>query len=146
MGHHQIAGILILIIIVTCIVKYIFPLAASESESVSVKGKADWMAWFLQLIFGSFVGFLIGFALSYQRRRGCWLEAGSVIPFIVGMGLLTGAFASHFGDKLWMGDDYRMISLQEPPQSKVSSSCSLVIGVVGFFLVGYALLVNFGLL
>lgn len=112
-----------------------------------MKSKADWLAWTLQLILGFIGGFILSFFLSLSKRRGSWLSEDCIMPFAFGVALLASAFTSHFGDRIWLGDDsYRMIPPEEPRQSSFSTTFSIVIGIAGVGLIGFAVLRTFGVL
>jgi len=100
--------------------------------------KADWLAWFLQLIFGIVVGIVLGFYLAQVRRGGWWLKNDVVYDFTIGAGLITGAIASQYGDRLWMGDSNSLFPEDGIKQSYYSILCSILIGIKGAGLVIYA--------
>ena len=108
-----------------------------------MKGRADWIAWSLQLIAGFVVGAVIGLAVCREGN----LRSDEIIGFTLGAGLVVAAVASHYGDELWLGSDsYRVVPPDEFPQSSASRVASLVIGVIGVGLVGFAYLRMVGVL
>jgi len=111
--------------------------------------KADWLAWFLQFIFGGVIGLLIGYTLISKRRRYYyrgsnlyWLQSNDVWLFIIGAALLVGAIASHFGDRLWVA--YRIFPNEEVPNSNFSVICSIVLGVIGVGMMLFAVVRTMG--
>lgn len=104
--------------------------------------KADWLGWILQFIFGFFPGILVGFIVISRRRHGWWINGELVPYFILGAGLLGAALASHYGDRLWM--EYRVIPLDQNPQSRISILLSVLIGLAGVGLMGFAILKHAG--
>ena len=108
------------------------------------KPKADWLGWWIQLIFGIVVGSLLGCALASKGRYspGWWLDGNLVFPFVIGAGLITGAIASQFGDRLWMENFSKFVFPDDSdiPQSNLSKICSILIGITGAGMMIYAIL------
>jgi hypothetical protein len=65
-----------------------------------------------------------------------------VLYFILGAGLLGGALASHYGDRLWM--EVRTFPLYENAQSRFSVLLSILIGLIGIGLMAFAVSMTFG--
>jgi len=115
-----------------------------------MKKKADWLAWFLQFVFGAVIGLFIGYMLISKRSRYSYyhggnpylLQSNDVMPFIIGASLLVGAIASHFGDRLWVA--YRIFPNDEVPNSNFSNLCSIVLGVIGLGLMVFAVVRTMG--
>jgi len=123
----------------------------SEPESSARKNlTADWLAWFLQFIFGAAVGFLMGYVVisrhtryNYYSGGRCFLlQPSDVIPFLFGASIWIGAIASHFGDRLWVA--YRIFPNDKVPQSKFGNFCSIVVGMIGVGLMVVAVMRTFG--
>jgi len=110
-----------------------------------MKHGADWLAWFLQFIFGCFVGVFFGFALIIRRHGPPLIGYDMFFVFLSGAALAGGAVASHYGDELWLGSTYRVFPPNAPEQSDLSNICSLVIGICGVLLMLFAVCRSFGL-
>lgn len=109
---------------------------------------ADWMGWTFQLIAGLVGGFVLGFLVAAKKRGYTWLADGCLLPFSIGCALIVGAFASHYGDRMWLGnsDTYRIFPPTAPHQNTASVISSIIIGIVGLGFVGYAVLRTAGVL
>jgi hypothetical protein len=107
------------------------------------RANADWLGWVLQFIFGFFPGIFLGFIVISRRRHGWWIDSALVPYFILGAGLLGGALASHYGDRLWM--DVRVFPLYENVQSRFSILLSVLIGLTGVGLMVFAVLKTIGI-
>jgi hypothetical protein len=105
--------------------------------------RADWLAWSLQFI----AGFLVGAVIAFGVVRDSKLGGGEIGGVALGGGLLVAAFASHYGDRLWLGEDsYRVVPPGEFPQSRVSLFASIASGVFGLGLLIYFYLRGVGVL
>ena len=71
--------------------------------------KFSWISWSLQILFGAFVGLIIGIALSI---RGGLLRnhLPSAYAFILSVSTIISGFVGKYGDRLWVG----RTSLDEP--------------------------------
>jgi hypothetical protein len=96
-----------------------------------MKRHANWLAWFMHGTFGLFVGAVAGLILISRRQRGLWLDLDLVIPFLVGAALIGAGLGSRYGDRLWMGDNYRMLPPDEPEQSNLSDILSWCLVAAG---------------
>jgi len=100
--------------------------------------QADWVAWTLHFILGLVVGGLFGLFFIYggssrRRPRPLWLSADLHLPWLVGTALIGAALASLHGDKLWIGNRYKVIppdGLKHSPTSKLSSYITLALGTI----------------
>jgi hypothetical protein len=97
------------------------------------KPGADWLAWTLQFIAGFIVGSLIGLYLLPRAPRDRLLNMTTedITGFVLGAALMGAAFASFFGDRLWVGLSYRILPPDEIKHSATSRIASIVTGVVG---------------
>jgi len=128
----------------------IHPQPDLSESSVRKNPKADWLAWFLQFIFGATIGFLLGYVCIsrhtrynfYTSGRCLLLQPSDVLPFLLGASLWIGAIASHFADRLWVA--YRIFPNDKVPQSKFSNVCSMVVGIIGVGLMVFAVMRTFG--
>jgi len=96
---------------------------------------ADWLSWVMQAIVGLFVGAVLGLALASRGRAGGWrIDEALLLPFILGTALMGAAFASHYGDRLWIGDNYRVIAPDGVQHSRSSQFLSFFLGILGVIL------------
>ena len=64
-----------------------------------------------------------------------------ILPFCIGIGLIVGAVATHYGDRLWLGENCnRTLPPDEVEESNASRTCTIVIGLAGAALMIYAIL------
>jgi hypothetical protein len=109
----------------------------------------DWISWILHFIVGMVVGTLGGLVLLMQGHRGSsafrslWIGDSLILPFILGTGLILGGVASHFGDQLWVGSNFRVIPPDQPSKSIYTVLLSALTVVCGLCSVGYALYMHF---
>ena len=98
-----------------------------------MKQGADWLAWSLQFIAGFFVGALIALAILSKaaRHAGFNMTQDTVVPFILGPAFIGAGLASYYGDRLWIGDSYRIIPPDEIRQSDISRVVSIAAGILG---------------
>lgn len=107
--------------------------------------RADWFAWILQFIVGFGAGALFSVLFLRGGRRSIPIITRAAAPmFALGMGLVGASLASYAGDRLWIGDNYRIIPPDEPRHSPASLGASFGAGVVGSLLVLVALARSFG--
>lgn len=55
-----------------------------------------------------------------------------VLPFLLGTALIGAGLGSRYGDRLWLGDSYKVIPPDEPEQSALSdwiSWCLVAAGI-----------------
>lgn len=98
---------------------------------------ADWLAWCLQFICGLLVGGFVGFRLMSE---GAMPTDGRGGAFFAGTALIGAALASRYGDRLWIGDSYRVIPPDEPRSNHASRMVSLLAGLIGCVVLIFALL------
>ena len=108
--------------------------------------KADWLGWWIQFIVGFLVGILIGFMLVCRRHGWRWWhDANAAVFFSLGLGLLIGAIATQYGDRLWMGGRYsRFLPPDEIQHSTFRKILAVLIGVAVAVMMIYSSLVSFG--
>jgi hypothetical protein len=113
-----------------------------------MKQKADWFAWVFQYIFGFIGGGCFAFAMTHKRFRvrSNGLITEHVDTFIVGMALIWAAMASFYGDRLWLGSNYKIIPPDDISHNKISRLLSIITGTLGVTLVFKSLLHNWGFL
>ena len=85
-----------------------------------MKRSANWLGWSMHGALGLFAGAVAGFILISRGRRGLWLDVSLILPFVFGTALIGAGLGSRYGDRLWIGDNYRMIPPDEPEQSHLS--------------------------
>ena len=101
-----------------------------------MNGRADWLAWVLQLIVGFVVGAIVAlYCIARFGSRGPWEHAAHLV---IGAGFFGGGLASLYGDQLWIGSSYRVIPPDDIRHSQISKLLSIVISVIGgvFILLG----------
>jgi hypothetical protein len=118
--------------------------SSSPMDSENDPPHADWTAWILQFILGTAVGAVGGFFLLARLRRNFQLETEPQLFFVTGSALITGALATLYGDRFWMGDSHRVIPPDEMARSRKSKLVSGLVMLVGMGLMGYALATTFG--
>jgi hypothetical protein len=103
--------------------------------------KADWISFVLHFVFGLFVGCFVGFITISRRRHGIWLQEELILPYLSGSSLFCAGLGAKLGDRLWIGDNYRVIppdSAKHNRRSILASMISIVCGaglaVVSLFL------------
>lgn len=108
--------------------------------------RSDWIAWSLQLVAGFVAGAFCSVFFIGGPRGIPLIAPGSILIFVMGAALVGAAFASHYGDRLWMGSLYRVIPPEEPQHSAATRRASFAVGYIGGALVLVALGRSFGLL
>ena len=89
------------------------------------KTSADWFSWVLQFILGFVVGAFGTLALIFDEDRAT-INPPAWTPLItLGIALIGGSVTSYCGDKLWIGDSYRLIPPDEPKHNNLSRTCSV---------------------
>jgi ABC-type sulfate transport system permease component len=108
---------------------------------------ADWLSWVMQAIVGLVVGALAGLTLASRGRAGGWrIDESLLLPFILGTALMGAALASHYGDRLWIGDNYRVIAPDGVQHSRSSQFLTFFLGILGLILTLSAILRQVGVL
>ena len=105
--------------------------------------KADWLSFVLHFIFGLFVGCVLGFLTISRRRHGIWLQEELIIPYLSGTSLICAGLGAKLGDRLWIGDNYRVIPPSAPNHDRVSFYLSVLATVFGIGLAAFALFRHF---
>jgi hypothetical protein len=85
-----------------------------------MKARANWLAWFLHGVFGLVAGVVAGLVVLSRGRAGLWLDIDLLPKFLIGTALMGAGLGSRYGDRLWLGDNYRMLPPEEPEQSNFS--------------------------
>jgi hypothetical protein len=105
--------------------------------------QADWLAFTLHFIFGLVVGFFGGFYLITRNASRINLAEAFIIPFLFGASLIGAGLATKLGDRLWIGDNYRIIPPDAPRHSRVSHYSSILALVLGSVMVGLSIISHF---
>ena len=104
------------------------------------KHKADWLGWSLQTFVGFLIGAALGFSLATGKQFEMWvfnIETEVAIYFIGGLGLIFGAFATQFCEKVWI-TFWNGLPPDEIEQTIFSRLSSALIAILGIGLVSYA--------
>ena len=102
--------------------------------------RADWFAWALHFLGGLIAGSFFSFLFLRGGRRSIPIITSEAFPvFLIGLALLGAGLASRYGDRLWVGDSYRVIPPNEPRQSSVSCWTSFVTVCIGVIIIIIAL-------
>jgi len=91
-----------------------------------MKKETDWISWTLHALLGAFIGAVLGFAIITRRRHGFWLDDTLIHPFIIASALVGVGIGSMFGDKLWLGDNYKMFPPDAPKTTGFSKALSVL--------------------
>ena len=96
--------------------------------------QADWLAWGLQFVFGAGVGAVGGWMIVMRvmpRHSFSSLPLPTFGWILGGISLLCAGLASLHGDRLWFGDNYRMIMPDGVRQSRLSRTLSHITCFLG---------------
>jgi len=104
----------------------------------------EWIGWALHYFFGLVVGAGGGFWLISDNRahRSAGTNAfadETTMPFVIGAALFFAGVGALLGDRLWMGDNYRMIAPEEPSHTPLTKVASIISIALGACFIGYAL-------
>jgi hypothetical protein len=111
-----------------------------------MRQRANWLGWVLQAVFGFFVGGFAGFALIARLRLGPRFYDDLLFPFVIGSALIGAGLGSRYGDRLWLGDNYRELAPDEPEQSNLSEILSWCLFAAGLATCIVTILRQFGAL
>src|SRR6185295_12077944 len=85
-----------------------------------MKKQANWLAWSMHGIYGFIAGVVLGLVVISRGRSGLWIHVDLVVRFLIGAALIGAGLGSRYGDRLWIGDNYKMLPPDEPEQSTLS--------------------------
>jgi hypothetical protein len=105
--------------------------------------KADWMSFVMHFVIGLFPGCLLGYATIHRHRRGIWLDDDLIFPYLLGTSLIIAGIAATYGDRLWIGHNYRVIPPDAVSHSKISLYVARITIIFGAALAFYALYKHF---
>lgn len=88
----------------------------------------------------------MGLCVIGRRRHGFWLSHDLILPYLLGSFLVGAGLATLLGDRLWIGDNYRIIPPADPNHSRISRGLSLTLIFAGALLTAVSLAIHFGLL
>jgi hypothetical protein len=80
-----------------------------------------------------------------KHSRDYTVPARDVIILLLGAALIGAGLASFFGDRLWIGNSYRVIPPDDFEQSETSRDVSIVIGTLGGCLILRVILQHFAI-
>lgn len=78
-----------------------------------------------------------------RRRHGIWLSEELVFPYLIGAAMIGAGLGARYGDRLWLGDNFRVFRPNIHKQSSKSSRLSIAVVIVGVVLTVYSLLSHF---
>lgn len=98
-----------------------------------MKPGADWLAWILQFAAGAIAGLLLGVAIlgSQKGLSSYWLEPDLAPSFLAGWALVGAGLASWHGDRLWLGQSFRVVRPDGVKHSRFSRLASLTAALAG---------------
>ena len=105
--------------------------------------KADWISFVLHFVFGLLVGCFVGFITITRRRHGIWLQEELILPYLFGTSLFCAGLGAKLGDRLWIGDNYRIIPPDSPKHNRRSIFLSMISIVCGAGLAVVSLFLHF---
>ena len=112
----------------------------SKPNCDQTKPSTDWLVWFLHFIFGCLPGFGVGFIIASKMARFHFIDFNQTIYVMAGLALCGGAFTSFHGNRAWMMPS--IFDVMEPPPTKKSCTCSIIIGIIGGGLVFLPIILN----
>ncbi len=109
-----------------------------------MKPGADWLAWALQFVAGAIAGLLLGLAFLGSRNglRSFWLGTDLIPAFLSGWALVGAGLASWHGDRLWLGQSFRVVRPDGVTHSRTSRIASLTAAVAGGLVVARVTLLH----
>ncbi len=119
------------------------PNEEKSTTSGTLPEKADWVAFVLHFVAGLAAGCIFGLVTIVKRRHGIWLESDLVFPYLSGTALFAAGLAALLGDRLWVGDNYRVIPPSENKHSSASRLVAKFTALAGVFLALGSLLLHF---
>jgi hypothetical protein len=105
--------------------------------------QADWLSFTLHFIFGLVVGFFVGLYSITRNASGTNLAEEFIIPFLFGASLIGAGLATKLGDRLWIGDNCRIIPPDAPRHSQVSYYSAISTIVLGSAVVVFSIISHF---
>jgi hypothetical protein len=115
----------------------------SEHIMQDAPEKADWISFVLHFVFGLLVGCFVGFITITRRRHGIWLQEELILPYLFGTSLFCAGLGAKLGDRLWIGDNYRIIPPDSPKHNRRSIFLSMISIVCGAGLAVVSLFLHF---
>jgi hypothetical protein len=105
--------------------------------------QADWLSFALHLIFGLVVGFFVGLAAISRKGQSFWLTEEFILPYLIGTSLIGAGLGAKMGDRLWLGNNYRIIPPSGQSHSRVSCYCAITTLVLGSTIVVFCIVRHF---
>ena len=103
----------------------------------------DWLAWLLHGVLGAGLGAVLGFALISRRYHGFWLHGDLVPWFITGAVLIGAGAGTWLGDRLWLGEHYRLYPPDAPAGTWLNKLLSVLMVLAGAGLAGLSVVAHF---
>jgi hypothetical protein len=104
--------------------------------------QADWLSFALHFIFGLVVGFFVGLAAISRRGQSFCITEEFILPYLIGASLIGAGLGAKMGDRLWVGDHYRIIPPSGPSHSRVSYYSAISTLVFGIAMVVFCIVLH----
>ena len=105
--------------------------------------QADWLSFALHFIFGMVVGLFVGLIAISRRRQSIWLTEELILPYLIGASLIGAGLSAKMGDRLWVGDNYRIIPPSGPIHSRASYFSAISTLILGSAMVVFCIVRHF---
>src|SRR4051812_20501323 len=100
----------------------------SDTELRPKEPGADWLSWSLHLLLGLLIGTAVGFFIWARLLRYRLAGEEQIFYIVASVSLIFGAITSYRGNRAWL--PHSVFAPADPPQSRASHACSLLIGGV----------------
>lgn len=100
---------------------------------------ADWMAWSLQFLLGAGVFVFLGLRFISEGLPVQQATSVTLALILLSFALVGGGIASRWGDRFWVGDEYRVIPPDGIDHNRLSRFLSHLSMASGLILLAVAL-------